>query len=97
MSFFLFLPYLDLSQVSVSLMESGNLPENNDDLIELVSSSETGFIHLFSQQQLQVSVYFHLLCGNKGSYWSFLLSNFCPICQSSGTLVLVVLLCPEGI
>lgn len=40
-------------QVSVSLMESGNLPENNDDLIELVSSSETGFIHLFSQQQLQ--------------------------------------------
>ncbi|EOY27316.1 Nuclear pore complex protein Nup107 isoform 1 [Theobroma cacao] len=40
-------------QVSVSLMESGNPPESHDWLIELVSSLETGFIHLFSQQQLQ--------------------------------------------
>ncbi|XP_022724801.1 nuclear pore complex protein NUP107-like isoform X2 [Durio zibethinus] len=40
-------------QVSVSLMESGNPTESHDQLIELVSSLETGFIHLFSQQQLQ--------------------------------------------
>ncbi|MBA0787902.1 hypothetical protein Gotri_027556, partial [Gossypium trilobum] len=40
-------------QVSVSLMESGNPFESHDQLIELVSSSETGFINLFSQQQLQ--------------------------------------------
>ncbi|GLU14214.1 hypothetical protein SLE2022_307970 [Rubroshorea leprosula] len=40
-------------QVSVSLMESGDPPENHDELIELVSSPETGFLHLFSQQQLQ--------------------------------------------
>ncbi|XWS20034.1 hypothetical protein CRYUN_Cryun31cG0066700 [Craigia yunnanensis] len=40
-------------QVSVSLMESGNPPESHDQLIELVSSLETGFIYLFSQQQLQ--------------------------------------------
>ncbi|KAL4313256.1 hypothetical protein GQ457_01G018110 [Hibiscus cannabinus] len=40
-------------QVSVSLMESGNPLESHDQLIELVSSSETGFINLFSQQQLQ--------------------------------------------
>lgn len=44
-------------QVSVSLMESGNPFESHDQLIELVSSSETGFINLFSQQQLQVSGY----------------------------------------
>ncbi|KAJ0008281.1 hypothetical protein Pint_29237 [Pistacia integerrima] len=40
-------------QVSVSLVESGNEPESHDELIELVASSETGFLHLFSQQQLQ--------------------------------------------
>ncbi|XP_022715316.1 nuclear pore complex protein NUP107-like [Durio zibethinus] len=40
-------------QVSASLMESGNPHESHDQLIELVSSLETGFIHLFSQQQLQ--------------------------------------------
>ncbi|CAI0419242.1 unnamed protein product [Linum tenue] len=40
-------------EVSVSLMESGNPPESHDELIELVSSEETGFVHLFSQQQLQ--------------------------------------------
>lgn len=45
-------------QVSVALMESGNPPENHDDLIELVSSSETGFFHLFSQQQLQEFLFF---------------------------------------
>ncbi|KAF3451998.1 hypothetical protein FNV43_RR08094 [Rhamnella rubrinervis] len=40
-------------QVSVSLVESGILPHDHDELIELVASSETGFLHLFSQQQLQ--------------------------------------------
>lgn len=40
-------------QVSVSLVESGDPPENHDELIELVASSETGYLHLFSQQQLQ--------------------------------------------
>jgi len=40
-------------QVSVSLMESGNPPEDHDDLVELVASSETGYLSLFSQQQLQ--------------------------------------------
>ncbi|EXC32294.1 Nuclear pore complex protein [Morus notabilis] len=42
-------------QVSVSLMESGVTPEIHDDLIELVGSPETGYFHLFSQQQLQVN------------------------------------------
>lgn len=45
-------------QVSVALMESGNPPENHDELIELVSSSETGYLHLFSQQQLQEFLFF---------------------------------------
>ncbi|CAL5379508.1 unnamed protein product [Camellia sinensis] len=42
-----------LSKVSVSLVELGNPPESHDELIELVASPETGFLHLFSQQQLQ--------------------------------------------
>uniref|UniRef100_A0A2P2K3Y0 Uncharacterized protein n=1 Tax=Rhizophora mucronata TaxID=61149 RepID=A0A2P2K3Y0_RHIMU len=40
-------------QVSVSLMESGNEPECHDELIDLVNCLETGFLHLFSQPQLQ--------------------------------------------
>ncbi|XP_071731961.1 nuclear pore complex protein NUP107 isoform X2 [Rutidosis leptorrhynchoides] len=40
-------------QVSVSLMESGNEHQSHDELIELVASSETGLLHLFSQNQLQ--------------------------------------------
>lgn len=36
-------------------MESGNPLEDHDELIELVASDETGFLSLFSQQQLQVS------------------------------------------
>ncbi|KAL1212084.1 Nuclear pore complex protein [Cardamine amara subsp. amara] len=40
-------------QVSVSLMESGNPPEDHDELIELVASDENGFLSLFSRQQLQ--------------------------------------------
>ncbi|XP_051152717.1 nuclear pore complex protein NUP107 [Andrographis paniculata] len=40
-------------QVSVSLMESGYPPERHHELIELVTSPETDFLHLFSQNQLQ--------------------------------------------
>ncbi|KAL8118826.1 nuclear pore complex protein NUP107 [Apium graveolens] len=40
-------------QVSVSLMESGNLPKDHDEFIELVACPETKFLYLFSQQQLQ--------------------------------------------
>nr|GEX86336.1 nuclear pore complex protein NUP107 [Tanacetum cinerariifolium] len=43
-------------QVSVSLMESGNAHESHDELIELVASSETGILHLFSQNQLQMEL-----------------------------------------
>ncbi|KAG2241600.1 hypothetical protein Bca52824_096420 [Brassica carinata] len=42
-----------LMRVSVCLMESRNPPEDHDELIELVASDETGFLSLFSQQQLQ--------------------------------------------
>ncbi|KAL2516484.1 Nuclear pore complex protein [Forsythia ovata] len=40
-------------QVSVSLMESDNLPESHHEFIELTTSPETDFLHLFSQHQLQ--------------------------------------------
>ncbi|PIA42962.1 hypothetical protein AQUCO_02000426v1 [Aquilegia coerulea] len=40
-------------QVSVSLVESGNPPECHDELIDIVASSENGYLHLFSQHQLQ--------------------------------------------
>ncbi|KAF5733486.1 nuclear pore complex protein [Tripterygium wilfordii] len=40
-------------QVTVSLIESGSPPESHDELIEMVACPETGFFHLFSQQQLQ--------------------------------------------
>lgn len=40
-------------QVLVSVVESGGPPESHDDLIELITSPETGLLHLFSQQQLQ--------------------------------------------
>ncbi|CAL5321768.1 unnamed protein product [Camellia sinensis] len=40
-------------QISASLVESGNPHESHDELIELVALPETGFLHLFSQQQLQ--------------------------------------------
>ncbi|KAL5698662.1 hypothetical protein ACHQM5_029668 [Ranunculus cassubicifolius] len=40
-------------QVSVSLVESGNPPETHDELIDVVASSENGYLDLFSQHQLQ--------------------------------------------
>ncbi|KAK4851211.1 hypothetical protein QYF36_013325 [Acer negundo] len=45
-------------QVSVSLVESGSQMESHDDLIELVACTETGFLHLFSPQQLQEFILF---------------------------------------
>ncbi|GAB2214561.1 hypothetical protein Droror1_Dr00018913 [Drosera rotundifolia] len=47
------LPLLLGSKVSVSLVEMGKIPGRHDELIELVACPETGFLHLFSQQQLQ--------------------------------------------
>lgn len=41
--------------MSVSLLESGNPPERHHELIEMVTSPETDFLHLFSRDQLQVS------------------------------------------
>ncbi|XP_056684859.1 nuclear pore complex protein NUP107 isoform X2 [Spinacia oleracea] len=40
-------------QMSVSLVELIEVPERHEELIELVACPETGFIRLFSQQQLQ--------------------------------------------
>lgn len=37
-------------------MESGNLPKDHDEFIELVACPETKFLNLFSQQQLQVKI-----------------------------------------
>lgn len=37
-------------------MESGNLPKDHDELIELVACPESMFLYLFSQQQLQVKI-----------------------------------------
>ncbi|KAL6010563.1 hypothetical protein ACLOJK_000997 [Asimina triloba] len=42
-----------LTMVSVSLVMFGDFTRSNDEVIELVASSESGLIHLFSQQQLQ--------------------------------------------
>ncbi|KAL0396956.1 UNVERIFIED_CONTAM: Nuclear pore complex protein [Sesamum calycinum] len=45
--------FLRCMQVSVSLMEYGYPPDVHQELIELVTSPETDFLHLFSQHQLQ--------------------------------------------
>ncbi|CAL5379366.1 unnamed protein product [Camellia sinensis] len=42
-----------IPKVILRCMQSGNPPESHDELIELVALPETGFLHLFSQQQLQ--------------------------------------------
>jgi nuclear pore complex protein Nup107 len=44
-----------ISQASISLSEAGDSLEHCDKLIELVASFESGMMHLFSQQQLQVT------------------------------------------
>jgi hypothetical protein len=55
-----------ISQASISLSEAGDSLEHCDKLIELVASSESGMMHLFSQQQLQVTfiVLFLLVCSS---------------------------------
>ncbi|KAL7113980.1 hypothetical protein ACP275_04G093000 [Erythranthe tilingii] len=45
--------FLRCMQVSVSLMESGYPPARHYELIELVTSPDTDFLRLFSQNQLQ--------------------------------------------
>ncbi|KAK4479532.1 hypothetical protein RD792_015048 [Penstemon davidsonii] len=45
--------FLRCMQISVSLMEAGYPPERHHELIELVTSPQTGFLRLFSQHQLQ--------------------------------------------
>ncbi|RAL46345.1 hypothetical protein DM860_015338 [Cuscuta australis] len=40
-------------QVSASLVEYGQPPEKHDEFIDLVTNPETGYLHLFSQHQLQ--------------------------------------------
>lgn len=50
-------------QVSVSLAESGDSSEACDELIELVSSPESGLINLFSQHQLQEFLLFERECS----------------------------------
>jgi hypothetical protein len=49
-------------QACIALSAAGDSLDNCDKLIELVGSAESGMMHLFSQQQLQVtSMIFHLL------------------------------------
>ncbi|KAJ4958550.1 hypothetical protein NE237_025661 [Protea cynaroides] len=40
-------------QVSISLVEAHDPPENHDELVELVACPDSGWLHLFSRQQLQ--------------------------------------------
>lgn len=49
-------------QVSVSLAESGEPPDHRNELIELVSSSQSGMLHLFSQHQLQEFLLYEREC-----------------------------------
>ncbi|KAJ6827274.1 vicilin-like seed storage protein [Iris pallida] len=49
-------------QVSVFLAESGEPPDHRNELIELVSSSQSGMLHLFSQHQLQEFLLFERDC-----------------------------------
>ncbi|XP_039127223.1 nuclear pore complex protein NUP107 [Dioscorea cayenensis subsp. rotundata] len=49
-------------QVSVSLAESGDAFDRRNELIELVASSDSGLLQLFSQQQLQEFLLFEREC-----------------------------------
>lgn len=49
-------------QASISLSAAGDSSDNCDKLIELVGSSESGIMHLFSQQQLQEFLIFEREC-----------------------------------
>jgi hypothetical protein len=46
----------NILQASISLSEAGDSLDHCDKLIELVASSDSGMIHLFSQQQIQVTL-----------------------------------------
>lgn len=50
-------------QVSVSLAESGDSDDCRNELIELVASSQSGMLNLFSQQQLQEFLLFERECS----------------------------------
>lgn len=47
------------------LMESGQPPEDHDELIDLVTNPDSGYLHLFSQHQLQVRHMHTLSHGNQ--------------------------------
>ncbi|KAL6653596.1 hypothetical protein ACP70R_008520 [Stipagrostis hirtigluma subsp. patula] len=49
-------------QASISLSEAGDSLDYCDKLVELIASSETGIMHLFSQQQLQEFLLFEREC-----------------------------------
>nr|CAD1816980.1 unnamed protein product [Ananas comosus var. bracteatus] len=49
-------------QVSISLAEAGDRLDHHDQLIELVASSESGMLQLFSQHQLQEFLLFEREC-----------------------------------
>ncbi|EEC80177.1 hypothetical protein OsI_22031 [Oryza sativa Indica Group] len=49
-------------QASIALSEAGDSLDHCDKLIELVASSESGIMHLFSQQQLQEFLLFEREC-----------------------------------
>lgn len=49
-------------QASISLSEAGDSLDHCDKLIELVASSDSGLMHLFSQQQLQEFLIFEREC-----------------------------------
>jgi len=49
-------------QACISLSAAGNSLDDCDKLIELVGSSESGMLHLFSQQQLQEFLIFEREC-----------------------------------
>ncbi|VAH13154.1 unnamed protein product [Triticum turgidum subsp. durum] len=49
-------------QASISLSEAGDSLDRCDKLIELVASSDSGMMHLFSQQQLQEFLIFEREC-----------------------------------
>ncbi|KAK1648026.1 hypothetical protein QYE76_065831 [Lolium multiflorum] len=49
-------------QASISLSEAGDSLDHCDKLIELVASSDSGMIHLFSQQQIQEFLIFEREC-----------------------------------
>uniref|UniRef100_A0A1D1YQA4 Nuclear pore complex protein n=2 Tax=Anthurium amnicola TaxID=1678845 RepID=A0A1D1YQA4_9ARAE len=50
-------------QVSLSLTDSGDSSDHHNDLVELVASSQSGMLNLFSQHQLQEFLLFERECA----------------------------------